>query len=781
MSELQTSTTDVSTAATAVVAAAAVHYFGIRHHGPGCARSLLKALEQLQPDCVLVEGPPEADDLIAHMVDSEMQPPVALLTYCPDDPHEAVYHPYAEFSPEWQALTWAARAGVTARFIDLPMVHVLAWQKQRRIAREAEHEAEAALAKQEEKSKLDLPRQISDPLDVLAEAAGYTDGEAWWNHWVEERGDGEGVFAAISEAMLVVRQELGDERYEQEDKALQEERREAYMRQCIRAAEKEGYAKIAVICGAWHLAGLQDQSKTVKTDTATLKALPKLKTQTTWVPWTYRHLSMASGYGAGIAAPGWYAHLWQCYSSGKPRSIGWLARVAKLMREHELDCSSAHMIEASRLADALAVMRGHAQPGLTELQEACRTVLMMGDEAPMAFIHDALVVGDRLGNVPSTVPVVPLQRDLEQQQKSLRLKPEALQKTLDLDLRNATDLARSQLLHRLLLLQVQWGQISRVGRSAKGTFHEVWALQWKPEFIVPLIQASALGQTVEQAASRTAIQNSEAAQDLSQLSTLIDQVLLANLPDAIETVAQALHNRAAVTGDVMQLLGAMPALANVFRYGNVRQTDAQIVGHVLDVLILRAAIGLPLAAHALDDAAAEVLRDKLLAADAAVHMRNAPEQLQAWQRAQALLAQDTSAHVLLRGLATRLLLDRGVWSAQEVADALSLQLSYGAEPAQAASWLDGFLNRNAVVLLHDAKVWQLVDEWLTSLSTELFMRILPLVRRSFAAFSASERRDLGVQAARGPRASASSVAVSWDVQRAALVLPLLRQIWKIDV
>ena len=34
----------------------ALHFFGIRHHGPGSARSLLKALEALQPDAVLIAG-----------------------------------------------------------------------------------------------------------------------------------------------------------------------------------------------------------------------------------------------------------------------------------------------------------------------------------------------------------------------------------------------------------------------------------------------------------------------------------------------------------------------------------------------------------------------------------------------------------------------------------------------------------------------------------------------------------------------------------------------------
>jgi hypothetical protein len=38
-----------------------VHVLGIRHHGPGSARSLGAALAALAPDVVLIEGPPDAD------------------------------------------------------------------------------------------------------------------------------------------------------------------------------------------------------------------------------------------------------------------------------------------------------------------------------------------------------------------------------------------------------------------------------------------------------------------------------------------------------------------------------------------------------------------------------------------------------------------------------------------------------------------------------------------------------------------------------------------------
>lgn len=752
------------------MAATATHWFGIRHHGPGCAHSLVRAFDALRPDCVLIEGPPEADGLLQSVLAEGMRPPVALLSYCPDEPRLAVYHPYAEFSPEWQALRWAVAAGVPVRFIDLPVAHGLALEQ---AARQAAEEAPEA-AEEAEGEAADTSPDPHDPLAWFARAAGYADGEAWWNHMVEERGDGEELFAAITEAMTTLRAELGERA--DGPRAREEALREAHMRQCVRAAGKEGFERIAVVCGAWHLGGLR-ADVTAKSDAALLKGLPKVKVATTWVPWTYRHLTRASGYGAGIHSPGWYEHLWTTHAQPDRRAVGWLSRVARLMRERDLDCSSAHLIEATRLAEALSALRERPAAGLDELHEASRTVLTMGDEAALRFIEDALVVGNRLGGVPPDVPTVPLQRDVEQAQKSLRLKPEALEKTLDLDLRNANDLARSHLLHRLSLIDVPWGTVAKVGRSARGTFHEVWTLQWKPEFVLWLIKASQWGQTLKLAATARVADRCARAGSLGELSALVDRALLADLGDAVGVATQALQDRAAVTGDTPQLLGALPPLANMFRYGNVRQTDAALVGHVLDGLIVRAAIGLPLACSSVDDAAAETLRGQLLAAHAAVALREGESETAAWRRALGLLAGHAGAHELLQGVAVRLLSDAGEWSTEQTAAALSLHLSAGADPARAAAWLDGFVNRNAVVLLHDPAVWQLVDGWLTGLSEEHFVRVLPLVRRTFSAFGPGERRDLGQRAARGASpATLPSGGTDWDAERAALPLPLLRQL-----
>src|SRR3712207_2664670 len=103
-----------------------VTIFGIRHHGPGSARSLRQALEALQPDCTLVEGPPDAAGVLPLLGHDEMQPPVALLIYRPDEPRLAAFYPFAIFSPELQAIRYGLQRGVPVRFMDLPQAHQLA-------------------------------------------------------------------------------------------------------------------------------------------------------------------------------------------------------------------------------------------------------------------------------------------------------------------------------------------------------------------------------------------------------------------------------------------------------------------------------------------------------------------------------------------------------------------------------------------------------------------------------------------------------------------------------
>lgn len=713
-----------------------VEIFGIRHHGPGSARSLERALALLEPDAVLGEGPPDAEEILPLAAHVDMSPPVALLVYEHDDPTRASFYPFAEFSPEWCAIRHALGRNVPLRFMDLPCAHRSA------VARSA---AEQDPGEDEQGESVPAEPDVAlqdDPLSYLARAAGYGDGERWWDEVVESRREATDVFQAVREAMTALRQELparGDHI---------EELREAWMRKTLRAAVREGFERIAVVCGAWHVPALATLPP-AKQDTELLAGLPKVKVQSTWVPWSYGRLSFASGYGAGVASPGWYEHLWTASSGVAER---WLTRVARLLREEDLDASSAHIIEAVRLAEALAALRGRPVPGLDELGEATRTVLCFGNTAPMQVIADRLIVGERLGAVPSSAPATPLLKDLEREQKRVRLKPSAESKLLDLDLRRELDRDRSRLIHRLRLLGIPWGEQATGGRS-KGTFHEVWRLAWDPAFAVALVDAGRLGNDIADAATAATWQAAMRSNGLPELTKLLDAALLADLPFAVGRVSRLLESRAALTGHVQQLMDALPPLANVLRYGNVRQTDSSLVEHLIRTIVPRVCIGLPGACSSLDDDAASAMLGSINAVDAALTLNANEDHLASWRGVLRQLTEQEELHGLIAGRACRLLMDAALLQAEEVASRLALALSRASDTGAAAAWIDGLLRGSGLVLVHDEGLWSVLDAWLTELSPERFVEALPLIRRTFSTFEAPERRQMGERVRRGTRST----------------------------
>ena len=125
------------------------------------------------------------------------------------------------------------------------------------------------------------------------------------------------------------------------------------MRQSIRAEVKAGAENIAVVCGAWHAPAIAELGPAAP-DQRTLRGLPKVKVAATWVPWTYGLLARDSGYGAGVDSPAWYDQLFDAADQPVAR---WLARAARLLRAEGLDASAAQVVDATRLAGALAGVR----------------------------------------------------------------------------------------------------------------------------------------------------------------------------------------------------------------------------------------------------------------------------------------------------------------------------------------------------------------------------------------------------------------------------------------
>lgn len=725
-----------------------IHLLGIRHHGPGSCRNILQALERIRPDLILLEGPAEAEALMTFIADEQMKPPVALLGYQPDVPQNAVFYPFADFSPEWQALRYALREKVALRFFDLPLAHSLAFTTEGEDDRE---QGEPQLSSR-------------DPFDWLAQAAGYPDGEAWWNMNIEQRKDNTDIFEAVKEAVQALREALP------EHTSHRDLIREAWMRRMIRAAQKEPFERIAVICGAWHVPALENMPK-VKDDNELLKGLAKVKVECTWIPWTYDRLTFRSGYGAGIDSPGWYDYLWRY-----PNDDGtlWVSHIADLLRKKNMDISVAHVIETVRLAQATAALRGMPAPTLDEYNEAVTTVMGFGDDMLLQLIKESLVVGNRLGSVPDGVPKVPLLLDVERLQKRLRVPFTAEIKEMTLDLRKETDLERSLFFHRLALLDIDWAKPEVA--TGKGTFKERWTLYHKPEQIVCIIEKAIWGNTVEEAVQKYISNRMAGITHIPELTHLLDRVIPANLPKLVEAMTIQLDRLSAASTDIVEMMEAVPDLVNIVRYGDVRHLDFSQVGNMLRAMIARILAGGLLVCINIDEEAAGQLLEHLSATDYAVATLDDDELTGMWYEFVQQIRNSSSAHPLLSGYATRILNDKGKISPEEMQRTLSFYSSVGNAPSDVAYWFEGFLRASGAVLLLDDKLWQLVNNWICGLSDENFMELLPVIRRTFSNFSPAERRKLG-EKAKNYEVNGTQVRriddTSCNDDEAARVIPLL--------
>ena len=140
--------------------------YGIRHHGPGSARAVLRALERDPPDALAVEMPSDFASSLDCRCRPSLRAPVALVAYAPVDVQQALYYPLASFSPEWVAMRWAAERGIPIVPVDLPAGLMIAMS-----------------GDQTRKHRLRV-----DPLGELAKLAGYEDRERWWEKTLRARG-----------------------------------------------------------------------------------------------------------------------------------------------------------------------------------------------------------------------------------------------------------------------------------------------------------------------------------------------------------------------------------------------------------------------------------------------------------------------------------------------------------------------------------------------------------------------------------------------------------------
>jgi hypothetical protein len=736
--------------------------FGVRHFSPAGALQLRAFLDELEPRLVLIEGPSDATELLKHLANKKTRPPVALLAFTRAPPVRTLVYPMAAYSPEWVALQWALSRKKEVRFIDLPAqvfleLHELEEQRERRVAEEAEPERAASAPPRDH-----TQAYLDDPYETIALLSGQPDHETWWEREFEhlrDPGSYRGALLEFGKGLREVRAErtraLEDSLLRQREVAREQETllREAYMRREILAGAEEPES-IAVVCGAYHASALHGELPPM-TD-AEAEALPRADCVLTLMPYSYPRLSSQSGYGAGNHAPAYFEALFEEGLAGTSARLParYLAELAGHLRRDGNVRSSADVIEAVRLAEGLACLNDSPAPVLRDLRDAAVTLLGQGSRVPLEKALRQVEIGTAIGQLPPGVSRTALQDDFHRLVTALKLDRylEDKEQGLELDLREDRfkkteaaaflDRRRSTFLHRLGALAVEFAAART--REQKGTAKEAWRLRWTPECEIRLAERSIQADSIESGAALALAEQLGEAKDVGEATLVLLRAASCELAEALAVALRRVQHLAVDDSAFASLSRGLENIAELIRYGNVREVDPAPLRPILQQLYLRACLLVFGSSVCSDDAAPEV-RAAMDRVHAVAFLGEEGIDPEGWCKAIGAVSRSDDRNPFLSGYATGLLVERGKIDDASIDTEVSRRLSPGTEASVGVNWFEGLVQRNRGALFLRKPLWASLSAYVDTLDEEAFKRALLYLRRAFSTFEPGEvRRVVGL-------------------------------------
>lgn len=715
------------------------HIFGVRHLSPGGAWHLKQFLNEIKPAVVLIEGPSDANSQIEYLTCEGTVPPIAILAYTEDLPIRTILYPMAAYSPEYVALLWAKENNAQAQFIDLPSEVFLRFENN-----EEENEEEET-----EGDNISL-------YDAWTKHAGEEHFDNYWERNFEHNLNKDSYREAIYAFSKGLR-ELSEARESRREKRRYAENlvREAFMRRQIQKLLHEGHQaeKIVVITGAYHSSALNCSLSPMTEED--FENLPRRKSKLTLMPYSYFKLSTQSGYGAGNKAPAYYELMWQYLLKNNLQSLPgvYLSKVVENLRQKGTYRSTADVIEAVRLANTLAALKGGSAPTLKDLRDAATTCIGYGEFSVIAEGAARVEVGTAIGNLPEGVSRTPIQDDFYRELKLLKLDKykTAAAQPLDLDLRENRrvkseeaaflDLHRSFFLHRLAILGIGFAKEGKYGQSS-GNWAERWVLQWSPEAEIQMVESTLKGETIELATAFVFNEQLENSKSIAEVAKLIRKACQCGMMESMEAAKKVLQAMAVDSGDFTELAAAAYELSIVVSYGDIRKFSPEPLVPVLSQLFLREALMLLDASSCNNEAAAKLLEGmeymNIIASEQYKHV-----DYELWYKKLMELSDRDDKNSKLSGYACGVLVEKNIINNEKLAAEVSRRLSPGAEADLGAGWFEGLSMRNRYALLSRQILWSQLEEYISSLDEEEFRRALVFMRRAFGSFTSSEKNRIG--------------------------------------
>lgn len=731
---------------------APVLYYPVRHHSPACARHLEQVIEAYDPDCILVEGPENANDLIPVLTDPETKAPVALYYAYRDDTgllgekgeSYRCYYPFLDHSPELVALRAAAERKIPGKFMDLPYARIL-------------------LATRDLRSDAEKQNYASDRYlaanrfqQILCEKAGVRHFEEFWEKYFESAGlklSDQDFVDLMNTYCLLSRQHTPRMELE-EDGCLA---REAHMVQRIREAGKT-YQKVLVVAGGFHIWGLLHPEQV---DTPTVK-LPEHGQSVYPMRYTMPAADALAGYASGMPAPGFYADLWTAlHEEGDPWErviLDYLVKTGRKLRRKGATISAFDETCALDQARGLAQLREKAAPGLYELQDAVLSCFVKGEATlsglePVEILRD-LVTGKTVGQLCSGALVPPLARDFDLQCRKHRLKQESgTQQELILSIfSNEKHRDVSRFLYQTEFLECGFAKRKKGPdlrrRRDRNLIREIWDYRWSASVDAALIEHGVSGATMAEACATELRQRMAAANRAEEGADLLVQGFLMGIGDTADALAGRMDELLITDGDFASLCAACISLNTLeewhHQYGESGTYDYPAL---LRRCFARVMQMLP-AQNRVDDRHVHGVQQACMLIYQVTGRENFAAQREPLLRAFELLIQQNPIHPGLHGAVLGLLYGNDpAWKSAIDGVIRGYLKGTPGMMRQSASFLQGLFYTARDLLLVDSEFLRQVDELLCELTDEDFTALLPELRLAFSYFAPMETDRLARSAA----------------------------------
>ncbi len=707
-----------------------------------------------EPDCILIEGPENAQEQIRVLAHPETKAPVALYYFYKDskgllseDKEDyRCYYPFLDSSPELVAMREAEALGIPARFIDLPYGEILIGTAEDRGIR----------AEREKPSYNDdylLSR--SAYLRRLCEKTGLRSFDELWEKYFEIGG----LFLETADFIRLVSVQCGLSRQHTPKEELEADGcllRERYMAQQI--AEASGkYKRILVVTGGFHTYGLmeletlQPAAKPVK-----LHRLADRDQGVYPIAYSMEAADALNGYASGMQSPGFYQQVWdRLLKKETPEgayegaALHQLVSAGRQARKKKEPLSSYDIICALSMAKGLAALRGKQEPGLYELRDAALSSFVKGEYSPSTDlplrILSELNRGKQVGSLCRDADRPPLILDFEEQCRKFGLKIQAAgQQEVTLELfTKKKHLAMSRFFYQIEYLGTGFARRTRgadlLNRKDKSRIREIWSYRFSGSVLAALVDVSMMGGTVAEASRTRLVRQFQTSQISQEAARLMAQGFLMGFLE--EQARMGMHIREVLMedGDFFSLTKGFSHLRMLYELQELYEVqDSAELEELIRICFQKIVQLLPSMAQVKDEQLKECMEGCLSLYQITGRpgfVRYRPVLLEAFER---LLGQrgitpglEGTVLGLLYGYESR-------YEARIRSAAAGYLQGTDEMQMKSAAFLRGLFYTARDFVFVQEHFLEMIDGLLEKLSGEAFMKLLPELRQAFGYFTPLE-------------------------------------------